>query len=115
MYRFQQLRDQNYDAAICLGISPFDAHCRAISKASLPGEWRLTGNIRTQHGGSGGSDTAWIAVDPAKPPSWLRPHGGSLRSGLARVAAITGYWPDGLLRRTEHPKEAVWSDRSDTV
>jgi hypothetical protein len=26
-YKFQQLRDQNYKFAVCLGISPFDAHC----------------------------------------------------------------------------------------
>ena len=26
-YTFQQFRNQNYEYAICLGISPFDAHC----------------------------------------------------------------------------------------
>ena len=31
-FKFQQLRDQRYDVAICLGISPFDAHCWTIPK-----------------------------------------------------------------------------------
>ncbi len=26
-FKFQQLRNQRYDVAVCLGISPFDAHC----------------------------------------------------------------------------------------
>ncbi|MGH9180280.1 MAG: hypothetical protein ACRDY5_00990 [Acidimicrobiales bacterium] len=26
IYRFQQVRDQNYDYAFCLGVAPFDAH-----------------------------------------------------------------------------------------
>ena len=25
-YKFQQLRDQDYDLVVCLGVSPFDAH-----------------------------------------------------------------------------------------
>ena len=35
VFKFQQLRDQNYEYAICLGISPFDAQCWAISKETL--------------------------------------------------------------------------------
>ena len=31
-YKFQQLRDQNYDFAICIGISPFDVHCWVLPK-----------------------------------------------------------------------------------
>ena len=34
-YKFQQIRDQNYDIAICLGISPFEAHCWVIEKSVL--------------------------------------------------------------------------------
>ncbi|PKO20737.1 MAG: hypothetical protein CVU38_18545 [Chloroflexi bacterium HGW-Chloroflexi-1] len=30
VYKFQQIRDQDYDFAICLGISPFNAHCWVI-------------------------------------------------------------------------------------
>jgi hypothetical protein len=31
-YTFQQIRDQNYEYAVCLGISPFDAHCWVLNK-----------------------------------------------------------------------------------
>jgi hypothetical protein len=56
-YKFQQLRDQNYDLAICLGVSPFNAHCWAISKATILHEWKTTGNVVPQHGARAGSDT----------------------------------------------------------
>jgi len=33
--RFQQIREQNYNLVICLGLSPFDAHCWVIPKAQV--------------------------------------------------------------------------------
>ncbi len=33
VYKFQQIRDQNYEYVVCLGISPFDAHCWIIPKS----------------------------------------------------------------------------------
>jgi len=47
-YKFQQLRDQNYEFVICLGVSPFDAHCWAIPKSVLMERWR-SGDIESQH------------------------------------------------------------------
>ena len=76
-YKFQQLRDQNYDCAICLGISPFDAHCWTIPKDEIMRRWR-SGEISSQHGGSTGTDTAWIDVRPESPPKWIEPWGGRL-------------------------------------
>jgi hypothetical protein len=35
IYKFQQIRDQNYEYSVCLGVSPFEAHCWVISKAIL--------------------------------------------------------------------------------
>src|SRR3990172_12897960 len=35
VYKFQQIRDQNYEYSVCLGISPSNAHCWVISKAIL--------------------------------------------------------------------------------
>lgn len=50
-YKFQQLRDQNYEIAICLGISPFNAHCWVIpKKVILDGCEKLEG-LSYQHGG----------------------------------------------------------------
>ena len=76
-YRFQQFRDQNYDLVICLGLSPFAAHCWAIPKSEIMSAWE-DGEIRTQHMGDLGVDTAWFAADPYDPPEWLAPWGGSL-------------------------------------
>ena len=61
-YKFQQLRDQRYDLAICLGVSPFDAHCWVIPKEDFLRLWRVEHRISSQHGGQDGADTAWIDV-----------------------------------------------------
>lgn len=77
-FKFQQLRDQNYAVAICLGVSPFDAHCWAIPKTLIMSNWGKAPGLTSQHGGRQGRDTAWLQVDPAHVPAWLQPHGGSL-------------------------------------
>ena len=86
-YKFQQLRDQNYSMVVCMGISPFDAHCWVIEKATVMALWN-DGVISSQHGGSSGSDTAWITVNPSKPPDWMRPHGGTLSAGFAQLQTL---------------------------
>lgn len=88
-YKFQQLRDQNYDLAICLGVSPFDAHCWAIPKEVIMQRWRA-GEIVSQHGGRAGTDTAWLCVTVGKEPLWLQEWGGSLGSAAKKIVAITG-------------------------
>ena len=74
-YKFQQIRDQNYEYAVCLGVSPFEAHCWVISKAVL--KKNVIGHLG-QHTGSKGQETAWFAVPPQSPPDWLYPCGGTL-------------------------------------
>jgi hypothetical protein len=90
-YKFQQLRDQDYDVVVCLGISPFDAHCWVIEKQDILRYWKESGDITSQH--ASGSDTAWITVDPKSVPGWLRRHGGGLREGLAEMSRVTGFSP----------------------
>ncbi|MGB9593310.1 MAG: hypothetical protein ACPL7R_04125 [Anaerolineae bacterium] len=80
VYKFQQLRDQNYDFAICLGISPFDAHCWVIAKPVL--REHVLGHT-PQHRGRAGTDTFWISLRPASSPEWLRGCGGSLAEAYA--------------------------------
>ena len=74
-YRFQQIRDQNYEYATCLGISPFQAHCWVISKELL--RQHVIGHM-PQHTGSKGTETFWIIVDPENIPAWLEKCGGTL-------------------------------------
>ncbi len=87
-YRFQQIRDQNYRILVCLGISPFDAHLWVVPKDAVMRLWQ-EGKIISQHGGAAGNDTAWIKVDPASPPDWIHPYGGTLSTGFASLEALT--------------------------
>lgn len=71
-YVFQQLRDQDYELVVLLGISPTSAHGWIVPKAeaiehSVP-----------QHGGARGSDTRWLRFRAADPPSWMAEFGGEL-------------------------------------
>jgi hypothetical protein len=75
VYKFQQLRDQDYEFAVCLGISPFDAHCWVIPKAIL--RKHVIGHT-PQHTGKGGTDTFWLSCDASSPPAWLAACGGRL-------------------------------------
>jgi len=93
VYKFQQLRDQNYDAVICLGLSPFDAHCWVIPKPIVIGAWGRVSDLRTQHAGRAGRDTAWLSVRPESVPGWLQAYGGTLANAFEAL--------QHLLPRTE--------------
>ena len=90
-YKFQQLRDQNYDLAICLGVSPFTAHCWVIPKPDILRLWKHEHKISSQHGGAAGADTAWIDVRIDSPSDWLAEYGGSLSDGIFALSKITGF------------------------
>lgn len=74
-YKFQQIRDQNYEYAILLGISPFIAHCWVLSKQTL--QQYVIGHLG-QHTGATGQETSWITVIPNNPPHWMLESGGTL-------------------------------------
>lgn len=76
IFKFQQLRDQDYDYAFLLGVSPFDAQAWFVPKAELA-EDRPPALV-PQHGGSAGTDTKWLSFIAATPPGWLEPFGGRL-------------------------------------
>lgn len=82
-YTFQQIRDQNYEFAICLGVSPFDAHSWVIPKAVLL--QHVIGKT-PQHRGRAGTDTFWLSFPATSPPCWLSPHGGP----LSQLAVLIG-------------------------
>lgn len=85
IYKFQQIRDQDYEYAICLGISPFEAHCWVISKDLL--RKYVIGHMG-QHTGSDGQETSWITVDPKRPLDWLQNCGGSLDQAFLTLKNI---------------------------
>jgi hypothetical protein len=78
-YKFQQVRDQDYQVLLCLGVAPFDAHCWAIPKRDLS---RSRAGLTGQHTGKQGRDTAWLTVDPRHTPDWLAPFGGRLSDAI---------------------------------
>lgn len=90
-YKFQQLRDQNYEFAVCLGVSPFDAHCWAIPKSVIVDQWHNRGGLSSQHGGVSGTDTAWLSVSPDTVPNWLQEYGGPMRRGIEKIAEMTQF------------------------
>ncbi len=78
-YRFQQIRDQNYDYVLFLGLSPDHAHVWFVPKKVL---MERPDGVGGQHGGSSASDTAWLAFDPLEPPRWLKHWGGTADEGI---------------------------------
>ena len=76
IYKFQQLRDQNYDYCFCLGISPAAVHAWFIPKNALAKNRPPA--LVPQHGGSVGVDTKWLSFPADSPPKWLQPYGGTL-------------------------------------
>jgi len=75
VYTFQQIRDQNYEYALFLGISPFSAHCWFVSKTLL--RQHVIGHL-PQHAGKVGTDTFWLSFPAGTPPDWLSECGGTL-------------------------------------
>lgn len=87
LYKFQQIRDQNYEFVICLGLSPFDAHCWVISKSIL---YQYVIGHTPQHAGRRGTDTFWLSVDPSRLQSWLAQCGGTLQGAFRVLQGISG-------------------------
>jgi hypothetical protein len=80
-YKFQQMRDQDYESVFCLGISPTNVHAWLIPKAIA---WS---RAIPQHGGSVGTDTKWLGFQADNPPSWMSQYGGSLQGVLSVLEA----------------------------
>ena len=90
-YKFQQVRDQDYDYLFCIGVAPFESHAWIIPKSVL---YKYVIGVTGQHTGAGGSDTAWIGFQASDPPDWIRPYGGTL-SAARDVLAGYGRGPHG--------------------
>ncbi len=71
-YTFQQIRDQDYEFAVCLGVSPFDANCWVVPKDII------RRHAPPQHGGKAGTDTRWLTFPAESPPAWIHEYGGRL-------------------------------------
>jgi len=84
-YVFQQIRDQRYDVALLLGLSPFEASCWVVPKPVLR-EQPFRVGLSHQHGGQEGTDTIWLRFKAASPPTWLSAFGGPLSAAFEMLA-----------------------------
>ena len=85
-YKFQQIRDQEYDYCFCLGVSPFDAHAWLLPKSVL--REYVIGHMG-QHTGAAGADTAWLGFPAQRPYDWMKPYGGRL-GDVAELLSTNG-------------------------
>ncbi|MFE7844583.1 hypothetical protein ACFUTX_05225 [Microbacterium sp. NPDC057407] len=74
-FKFQQIRDQDYDLCLCLALSPYEVNAWLLPKEVLL-EY-VIGHMG-QHTGASGSDTAWLGFPANSPYSWMRPYGDRL-------------------------------------
>lgn len=81
VYKFQQLRDQDYEYVICLGLSPFSAHWWVFPKQVG------LANTLGQHGGPQGS-VKWLVLNPSSPPAWLENYGNSFRRAIQIIRSM---------------------------
>ena len=91
-YRFQQIRDQDYDFVMCLGISPSDVHCWVFPKQLMIEKWD-SGEISSQHLGEKGRETSWFPINPRALPEWIAEQGGSLTEAVNKIIEITKQKP----------------------
>lgn len=71
-YVFQQLRNQDYEFVLMIGVSPTTAHAWLIPKSTA------FERAAPQHGGAAGTDTRWLRFAASAPPSWMGDFGGEL-------------------------------------
>jgi len=76
LYTFQQVRDEEYDFLLLLGVSPQEGHLWVLS--------------RTVALSLVGHPTAWISFAPADPPVELRTAGGNLADLAPALIAAFG-------------------------
>ena len=81
-YIFNQIRNQEYEVLICLGVSPNSAHCWVVpKKVALQ-------NASGQHGGRSATETFQIQVNPSRVKQWLIPYGGSLDKAIPLLTML---------------------------
>lgn len=87
IFKFQQIRDQDYEFAFCIAISPFKVEAWYLPKIVL--REHVIGHMG-QHTGAGGSDTFWLSFPADKPFEWMNPWGGDL-SVVAEIIHKQGF------------------------
>lgn len=74
-YRFQQIRDRDYDYCLCFGLAPFDMNAWLIPKEAL--DAHVIGT-KGQHTGAASSETWWLELSPNTQETWVCDFGNQL-------------------------------------
>jgi len=74
-FKFQQIRDEEYDFLLFVGICPQDVYAWFIPKNVVLTQLRGSSG---QHTGKGASETFWETVRPSAPPRWMAEYGDRL-------------------------------------
>lgn len=86
-YVFQQIRNQDYQQLVLLGLSPFSTSCWVVPKSAVIGtDVDLTG-LTGQHTGSDAVDTLWLRLRASTPPKWMSAYGGTLAKAYVLLRA----------------------------
>lgn len=78
-FSFSQIRDQDYEYAVLLGLTPDSQVCWIIPKDVV------RAMSKPQHGGSAGSDTRWLQFPYDTPPAGLAVYGGTMDAALKKA------------------------------
>jgi len=79
IYKFQQIRAKGYDYVICLGISPFDAHCWVFERKFA------IEHAKPQHFQDKKIVDYWMEINPLEPKEEIRDCGGTLDQAFQRL------------------------------
>lgn len=90
LYKFQQIRDQDYDYIILFGISPNEIHFWLIDKKTIIKMWKTDGIISGQHTGKAASETAWITLTPDNTDNNFKMFGNSVEMFLNNIKKMGG-------------------------
>lgn len=88
-FKFQQIRDQDYEIMICIALSPRleDTAIWAIPKEVLMDR---PDGVSGQHGGAGATETLWLDVPADAPPLWMERWGGDVVRAESVMAELFG-------------------------
>lgn len=88
-FKFQQIRDQDYEIMICIGLTP---RLEDVAIWIIPKQILMTrpDGVSGQHGGAGAVETLWLDVRVGDPPQWMARWGGDVVQAEAVMAEIFG-------------------------
>jgi hypothetical protein len=86
-FRFQQIRDQNFDLLLCLGLQPDDVSVWLFPKDVVLEH--LSG-VGGQHTGASARETYWMNLAPGANNSWVDEYGDQFSTAKDFLSDLSG-------------------------